>query len=148
VDEDGWTKVEPDVVGRDGTRYEEWTVVNSKRLRGYGTELIAEVQYADSEMADRTVAFAQWNPDTRAFEVLPAPAASVQKRSFTDLGPVVVTSKTLRRYDIQQGEWQQIGRALPTAGENIIHVTAEPGAFYLNAADGSVWVTRPTTGNE
>lgn len=148
VDEDGWTKVEPDVVGRDGTRYEEWTAVNSKRLRGYDPGLIAEVQYSDSEMADRTVAFAQWNPDTRAFEVLPAPAASVQKRSFTDLGPVVVTSKTLRRYDIQQGEWQQIGRALPTSGENIAQVTAEPGAFYLNSRRGDVWVTRATTGNE
>jgi hypothetical protein len=142
VNEDGWTKVEPDVIDRDGTRFEAWTSVNSERLRGYDSGLIAEVQYADSETADRTVSFAQWNPDTRAFEVLPAPAASVQKRSFTVLGPVVVTSETLLRYDIRQGEWQQIGQALPTAGENIAHVTAEPGAFYLNSKSGEVWVTR------
>jgi hypothetical protein len=53
-----------------------------------------------------------------------------------------VTSETLLRYDIRQGEWQQIGQALPTAGENIAHVTAEPGAFYLNSKSGEVWVTR------
>ena len=122
--------------------------MRSRSLRGYGSNLVAEVQYADSQEADSNVALAQWNPDSQAFEVLPAPAASVQVRSLTELGPVVVTSKSLRRFDLQKAEWQQIGRALPTAGENIIHVTTEPGAFYLNAEDGSVWVTRPTTGDE
>lgn len=137
-----WTSVEPDVIGPDGTRYEQFSKVVTKELRGYKNTLIAEVLYSASRESDRSVALAAWNPQTQAFEVLPMPSGQASKKSFTDLGPVAVTSDTLWRYRAQRGEWQQIGEELPTDGEKIAKITAEPGAFYLNSTSGDVWVTR------
>jgi hypothetical protein len=142
VEDGDWASVEPDVIGPDGTRYEQFTKVVTKELRGYKNTLIAEVLYSASRGSDQSVALAAWNPQTQAFEVLPMPSGQVVEKSFTDLGPVAVTSDTLWRYRAQRGEWQQIGQELPTDGEKIAKITAEPGAFYLNSTSGDVWVTR------
>ena len=148
VEDGSWTKIEPDVIGRDGTRYEEFTFTRRRRIRSYDSHVIAEVMYSESRESEAVADLARWNAEAQAFEVIEVPTGDVADVRFTELGPVIVASDTLWRYRVERVEWQQIGQALPTAGEHIAHVTAEPGAFYLNAQDGSVWVTRPTTGNE
>jgi hypothetical protein len=141
VTDGDWTNVEPDIIGPDGNRFEQFTNVIAKELRGYGDTLIAQVMYSSSSESDRNVALSVWNPQTQAFEVLPKPTGKVVEELFTDLGPVAVTSDTLWRYRVRKGKWQEIGQPLPTDGERIANIAAEPGAFYLNSTSGEVWVT-------
>ncbi|GEM_PF-2233928 len=142
VDENDWTAKTPAVVDSGGNRHDQGSSILGTDLHGYDEGLFAVVGYPRQNSDDKNVAFGRWDEETQAFEALPKPADGILRRTFTQVGPVAITSDALWVWDLDGDGWAQVAESLPVGGSKIVHITADPDVIYISSQTGLIWETR------